>query len=79
MIRERKTAEYWRRGILSFTIEKVIHSNVGLICRATNLPEHGIKVFERVLESKIKEQVKIDDMQFGFTHGKSTTDANFRS
>ena len=36
-----------------------------------------MKVFERVLESKIREQVKINDMQFCFTHGKSTVDAIF--
>ena len=33
--------------------------------------------FERVLEKKVKEQMKIDDMMFGFTHGKSATDAIF--
>ena len=29
-----------------------------------------MKVFERVLETKIRKQVKTDDIQFGFTHGK---------
>ena len=36
-----------------------------------------MKVFERLLETKIREQVKIDDMQFGFTHEKSITGAIF--
>ena len=37
-----------------------------------------MKVFERVLETKIREKVKIDDMRFGFTHGiKHITDAIF--
>ena len=35
-----------------------------------NLLEHGMNVFERVFETKIREQVKIDDMQFGLTHAK---------
>ena len=45
--------------------------------RAIKLLEHGMKVLERVLEMRIREQVKIDEMQFGFTPGKSTTDAIF--
>ncbi|XP_065321248.1 uncharacterized protein LOC135928720 [Gordionus sp. m RMFG-2023] len=36
-----------------------------------------MKVFERVLEKRIREQIKIDEMQFGFTSGKGTTDAIF--
>ena len=36
-----------------------------------------MKVLERVLEKRIRERVKIDDMQFGFTPGKGTTDAIF--
>ena len=35
------------------------------------------KVFERVLEKKIRCQVSIDNMQFGFIPGKRTTDAIF--
>ena len=45
--------------------------------RAIKVVEHGMKVVERVLEMRIREQVKIDEMQFGFTPGKSTTDAIF--
>jgi len=36
-----------------------------------------MKVFERVLETRIRRRVKIDDMQFGFSPGKGTTDAIF--
>jgi hypothetical protein len=36
-----------------------------------------MKVLERVLEKRIRKRVKIDDMQFGFTPGKGTTDAIF--
>ena len=45
--------------------------------RAIKLLQHGMKVLERVLEKRIREQVKIDDMQYGFTPGKGTTDAIF--
>ena len=36
-----------------------------------------MKVVERVIERRIREQVKIDDMQFGFRSGRGTTDAIF--
>jgi hypothetical protein len=34
-------------------------------------------VLEGVLEKRIREKVKVDNMQFGFTSGKGTTDAIF--
>jgi len=39
-----------------------------------------MKVVERIFEHRIRQQIKIDDMQFGFMKGKGTTDAteNFR-
>jgi len=45
--------------------------------RAIKLPEHAMKVIERVFELRIREKVKIDAMQFGFMPGKGTTDAIF--
>ena len=36
-----------------------------------------MKVLERVLEKRIRCQVSIDNMQFGFMSGKGTTDAIF--
>ena len=45
--------------------------------REVKLLEHAMKIVERVLEKRIRELVKVDDMQFGFMPGKSTTDALF--
>ena len=45
-------------------------------CRGVKLLEHAMKIVERVLE-KIRELVKVDDMQFGFMPGKGTTDTLF--
>ena len=45
--------------------------------RGIKLLEHAMKVFERVIEARLRRNVKIDDMQFGFQPGKSTTDAIF--
>ena len=39
--------------------------------------EHAMKVVEIVLEKRIREQVVIDNMQFGFMPGQGTTDAVF--
>ena len=36
-----------------------------------------MKVLEIVLKRVIRCQVSIDNMQFGFMHGKRTTDATF--
>ena len=41
------------------------------------LLEHGMKVAERVLERRLRQAVKIDKMQFGFTPGTGTTHAIF--
>ena len=45
--------------------------------RGIELLEHAMKIVERVLEKRIRELVKVDDMQFGFMPGKGTTDALF--
>ena len=45
--------------------------------RAVKLLEHGMKVLEGVLEKRLRQEVKIDDMQFGFMPGKGTVDAIF--
>ena len=36
-----------------------------------------MKVFERVIESLIRQRVEIDEMQCGFMSGRGTTDALF--
>ena len=45
--------------------------------RGIKLLEHAMKVVERIFEHRIRQQFKIDDMQFGFMKGKGTTDAIF--
>ena len=45
--------------------------------RGIQLLDHVLKVLERVLEARLRKTVKIDDMQFGFSPGKGTTDAIF--
>ena len=45
--------------------------------RAIKLLEHGMKVLERVIEKRLRDKVKISDMQFGFMPGRGTIDAIF--
>ena len=45
--------------------------------RGIKLLEHATKVVEKLFEHRIRQQVEIDDMQFGFMKGKRTTDAIF--
>src|SRR3989454_4835877 len=45
--------------------------------RGIKLLEHAMKVFERVIEARVRGRVQIDNMQFGFSPGRGTTDAIF--
>ena len=38
------------------------------------LIEHGMKLWEKILEGRLNEVIEIGDNQFGFSAGKSTTD-----
>ena len=38
-----------------------------------------MKVVERIFEHRIRQQIDIDDMQFGFMKDKGMSDAIFRS
>ena len=67
----------WRKSILV-----PVYKGKGdpLVCgsyRAIRLLEQPRNVLERVLEKRIRCQVSIDNMQFGFMPGKGTTDAIF--
>jgi len=45
--------------------------------REIKLMEHATKVVEMIFEYRIRQQIDIDDMQFGFMKGKGTIDAIF--
>jgi len=45
--------------------------------RAVKLLEHTMKIVERILESRLREQVNIEELQFGFMPGRGTVDAIF--
>ena len=41
------------------------------------LMSHSMKLWERVIEARIRKEVTIAEQQFGFMPGRSTTDAIF--
>src|SRR6267154_698996 len=45
--------------------------------RGIKLLDHVLKVLERVIEAWVRKMVKLEEMQFGFSPGKGTTDAIF--
>ena len=45
--------------------------------RGIKLLEHVMKVHERIIDSKIRKQVVVDEIQFSFMLGKGTTRATF--
>ena len=45
--------------------------------RGLRVLEHGMELWEKILEGRLKEVVKISDNQFSFSAGKSTTEAIF--
>ena len=45
--------------------------------RGLRLLEHGMKVWEKILDGRLKSIVNISNNQFGFMPGRSTTDASF--
>ena len=45
--------------------------------RGIKLTEQAMKILERIVDGLIRQEVSIDDSQFGFVPGRGTTDAIF--
>ena len=43
--------------------------------RGIKLLSHTMKIWERIIDRRLRDQVEIGDEQFGFMPGRSTTDA----
>ena len=67
----------WRRSVLI-----PIYKNKGeaQCCgnyRGIKLMSHTMKVWERIIEARLKDRVEISKQQYGFMQGKETTDSMF--
>ena len=69
--------EEWRRNVLI-----PIYKNKGdaQCCgsyREIKLMSHTMKVWERIIEARLRDSVEVSKQQYGFMPGKGTTDAMF--
>ena len=74
---EEQMPEEWRKSEI-FPIYK--QQRDPLECgnfRHIKLLEHGMKIFDKTLERRLKKLITVNNMQFGFSPGKGTTDAVF--
>ena len=72
-----KMPDEWRKSVLI-----PIFKNKGDVQSCTNyrgikLISHSMKLWERVIEARLREQVEICEQQYGFMPKKSTSDALF--
>lgn len=74
VVKNRKIPEDWSKSWIYKGKGDALECNS---YRSIKLLEHAMKMFERVIEVRLREKVDIDDMQFGFRAGKSTTEAIF--
>ena len=74
---EVRVPEQWGE---SYTIMIYKEKADALMCDkyiGVRLMEHSMKVWEKILEGRLREIVEINENQFGFQHGKSTVNAIF--
>ena len=45
--------------------------------RGIKLMSHTMKIWERIIEARLRDSVEISKQQYGFIPGKGTTDAMF--
>lgn len=67
-----------RKGSFSIPINK--GKGDALQCgkyRVVRLLELGMKVYEKILENKLRRRIEIDQYQYGFCPGRSTTEGIF--
>jgi len=74
IVKERCIPEDWKSSVVlpvykgtGDPVECVPYGGIKLL-------EHAMKVVERTFEHRIRQQIEIDDMQFGFMKCKGTTD-----
>ena len=77
LLRGEKIPDEWRESVMI-----PIYKNKGDVQDCSNyrgikLMSHTMKIWERIIDRRIRSEVEICDQQFGFVAGKSTTDAIF--
>jgi len=75
IMRTKKMSNEWRRSTLI-----PIYKNKGYIQNCTNfrgikLMSHTMKLWERVIQRRLRKEIQVTDNQFGFMPGRSTMEA----
>ena len=77
IIKEEKVPAEWRKS----TLIPIFKNKGDITCcgnyRGIKLMCHSMKLYERIIENRLRNVVNISEHQFGFMKGKSTTDAIF--
>ena len=69
--------EEWRRNMLIRMYKNKGDAQCCENFRGIKLMSHTMKVWERIIEARLRDRVEISKQQYGFMPGKGTTDAIF--
>ena len=69
--------EEWRRSVLISIYKNKGDAQCCGNYRGIKLMSHTMKVWERIIEARLRDRVEISKQQYGFIPGKETTDAMF--
>ena len=69
--------EEWRKSTLVPVFKNKGDAQDCSNYRGIKLLSHGMKIWERIVEARLRSVVMISEQQFGFMPGRSTTDALF--
>jgi exonuclease III len=75
ILMQEKIPDEWRKSILIPIYKKKGNAMECGNYRGIKLIEHCMKVFERIIEARLRQIVCVRDTQYGFMKGKSTIDA----
>jgi len=76
-VKEGCIAEDWKSSVISPIYKGKGDPMESGYYRGIKLLEHVANVVERIFEDRIRQQIEVDDMQFGIMKSKGTTDAIF--
>jgi hypothetical protein len=76
-LKVRRIPDEWRSSILVPVCKNKVDGKLCTNYRALKLLCHTMKLWERIIDSRIEEETEILGNQFKFMQGKSTTDAIF--
>ena len=73
----KRMPEEWKRSVLIPIYKNKGNAQCRGNYRGIKLMSHTIKVWERIIEARLRDRVEISEKQYEFMPGKGTTDAMF--